>query len=180
MLVHKISLSECKKTEIILKDIFHTIIKLYYVSNHNGMNFEWWKTGKCINVWKVNNTLPNNLAIMNQEEQEIWKDQFWVRRLKLIKCLPKSREELTSVVVNSSNKLNREHSQTYVTRCLNKVKVKVTQRVWLFVTPWTNYTVHGILQARILEWVAFPFSAFAYGHSNQYEVVPHCTFVAFL
>ena len=27
----------------------------------------------------------------------------------------------------------------------------------LFVTPWTN-TVHGILQARILEWVAIPFS----------------------
>ena len=30
------------------------------------------------------------------------------------------------------------------------------------VTPWTiqsmDYTVHGILQARILEWVAFPFS----------------------
>ena len=30
-------------------------------------------------------------------------------------------------------------------------------RVQLFVTPWAN-TVHGILQARILEWVAFPFS----------------------
>ena len=28
--------------------------------------------------------------------------------------------------------------------------------VRLFVTPWT--TVHGILQARILEWIAFPFS----------------------
>ena len=25
-------------------------------------------------------------------------------------------------------------------------------------TPWTDYTVHGILQVRILEWVAFPFS----------------------
>ena len=24
-------------------------------------------------------------------------------------------------------------------------------------TPW-SYTVHGILQARILEWVAFPYS----------------------
>ena len=30
-------------------------------------------------------------------------------------------------------------------------------RVQLFATP-TDYTVHGILQARILEWVAFPFS----------------------
>ena len=25
-------------------------------------------------------------------------------------------------------------------------------------TPWSDYTVHGILQARILEWVAVPFS----------------------
>ena len=29
--------------------------------------------------------------------------------------------------------------------------------VWLFATPWAN-TVHGILQNRILEWVAIPFS----------------------
>ena len=28
----------------------------------------------------------------------------------------------------------------------------------LFATPWTMYIVHGILQARILEWVAVPFS----------------------
>ena len=31
---------------------------------------------------------------------------------------------------------------------------KSLSRVWLFPTPWT----HGILQARILEWVAVPFS----------------------
>ena len=37
------------------------------------------------------------------------------------------------------------------------VKVKVTQ---LCPTLWDprDYSVHGILQARILEWVAFPFS----------------------
>ena len=27
---------------------------------------------------------------------------------------------------------------------------KSLSHVWLFVTPWTDYTVHGILQARIL------------------------------
>ena len=37
-----------------------------------------------------------------------------------------------------------------------KWKWKSLSHVWLIVTPW--YTVHGILQARILEWVAFPFS----------------------
>ena len=36
-----------------------------------------------------------------------------------------------------------------------KVKVKVTQSCPTLCDP-IDYTVHGILQARILEWVAFP------------------------
>ena len=39
----------------------------------------------------------------------------------------------------------------------DKVKVKVTQLCLTLRDPM-DYTVHGILQARILEWVAFPFS----------------------
>ena len=38
----------------------------------------------------------------------------------------------------------------------NSLKVKSLSGVQFFATPY--YTVHGILQARILEWVAFPFS----------------------
>ena len=38
-----------------------------------------------------------------------------------------------------------------------KVKVKVAQLCPSLCDPM-DYTVHGILQARILEWVAFPFS----------------------
>ena len=38
-----------------------------------------------------------------------------------------------------------------------KVKVKVSQLCPTFCDPM-DYTVHGILQARILDWVAFPFS----------------------
>ena len=37
------------------------------------------------------------------------------------------------------------------------VKVKVAQSYPTLCNP-VYYTVHGILQARILEWVAFPFS----------------------
>ena len=37
------------------------------------------------------------------------------------------------------------------------VKVKVTQLCPTLCDPM-DYTVHGILQARILEWVAIPFS----------------------
>ena len=36
------------------------------------------------------------------------------------------------------------------------VKWKLLSRVWFCASPWT--IVHGILQARILEWVAVPFS----------------------
>ena len=38
-----------------------------------------------------------------------------------------------------------------------KVKVKVAQSCLTLCNPM-DYTVHGLLQARILEWVAFPFS----------------------
>ena len=38
-----------------------------------------------------------------------------------------------------------------------KVKVKVAQLCLTFCDP-VDYTVHVILQARILEWLAFPFS----------------------
>ena len=38
-----------------------------------------------------------------------------------------------------------------------KVKVKVAQSCPTLCDPM-DYTVHGILQARVLEWVAFPFS----------------------
>ena len=41
--------------------------------------------------------------------------------------------------------------------CPNEVKWKSLSRVPLFVNP-TDQMVHGILQARILEWVVFPFS----------------------
>ena len=38
------------------------------------------------------------------------------------------------------------------------MKWKLLSHVRLFVTPWTILIVHGILQAGILKWVAFPFS----------------------
>ena len=43
--------------------------------------------------------------------------------------------------------------------CLQTVKVKVkVAQVCLTLCDLMDYTVHGILQARTLEWVAFPFS----------------------
>ena len=45
----------------------------------------------------------------------------------------------------------------YYWRAKVKTKVKVSQWCPALCNP-TDYTVHGILQARILEWVALPFS----------------------
>ena len=49
-------------------------------------------------------------------------------------------------------------AQLYSFHTLGK-KVKSLSCVWLFATPWTvASTIHGILHARILEWVAISFS----------------------
>ena len=40
----------------------------------------------------------------------------------------------------------------------NKSEVKCLSRIRLFATPWTVASVHGIFQARILEWVDISFS----------------------
>ena len=50
-----------------------------------------------------------------------------------------------------------------------KVKVKVAQLCLTLCDPM-DYTVHGILQARILEWVAFPFSRGSFQARDQTQV----------
>ena len=57
-------------------------------------------------------------------------------------------------VSNSKEQLN---SGSWLTRVMKKKSVKVIQSCPTLCDPMV-YTVHGILQARILEWVAIPFS----------------------
>ena len=52
---------------------------------------------------------------------------------------------------------NRMTETTHASQNDCEVKVKVAQSCLTFCDPM-DYTVHGVLQARILEWVAFPFS----------------------
>ena len=52
---------------------------------------------------------------------------------------------------------------------ITKMKVKVSQSCPTLCEPM-DYTVHGILQARILEWVAFPFSRGSSQPRNQTQV----------
>ena len=50
-----------------------------------------------------------------------------------------------------------------------KVKLKVTQPCLTLYDPM-DYIVHGILQARIPEWIAYPFSSGSSRSRNQTEV----------
>ena len=52
-------------------------------------------------------------------------------------------------------------------------KVKATQLCLTLCDPM-DYTVYGILQARILEWVAFPFSRGTFPTQGSNPGLPHC------
>ena len=52
---------------------------------------------------------------------------------------------------------------------ITTVKVKVAQSCLALCDP-VDYTVHGILQSRILEWVAFPFSRGSSQFRDQTQV----------
>ena len=54
-----------------------------------------------------------------------------------------------------------------------EVKEKVTQSCPTLCNP-TDYTAHGILQARTVEWVAFPFSRGIFPTQGLNPGLPHC------
>ena len=56
-----------------------------------------------------------------------------------------------------------------------KVKVKVAQSCPTFCDPMDD-TVHGILQAGILEWVAFPFSRGSFQPRDSTQVSNELTY----
>ena len=56
---------------------------------------------------------------------------------------------------------------------IQKMKMKVAQSCLTLCDPM-DYPVHGILQATILAWVAFPFSRGSCPPGDQTEVSRHC------
>ena len=54
-------------------------------------------------------------------------------------------------------------------KVMSQIKVKVSQLCPTLCDPM-DYIVHGILQARILEWVAFPFSRGSSQSRDQTQV----------
>ena len=68
--------------------------------------------------------------------------------------------------IKSSSKPDPKLSLNYIT---SKVKVKVTQSCLALCDP-LDCIVHGILQARILEWIALPFSRWSSQPMDQTQV----------
>ena len=64
----------------------------------------------------------------------------------MTKCLELAKKDITMIIISVLKKLE--------TSKICESYLVVYNSLW----PHGLYTVHGILQARILEWVAFPFS----------------------
>ena len=79
----------------------------------------------------------------------------WVQSLGWEDPLEKGKATHSSILASSP--WGRKESDTTERLIWSEVKVKVTQSCLTLCDPM-DYIVHGILQARILEWVAFPFS----------------------
>ena len=74
---------------------------------------------------------------------------------------------LSSTWDSRGNLATLQKARKYLFLLLNlQVKVEIAQLCLTLYNPM-GYTVHGILQARILEWVAFPFSKGSSKPSNQ-------------
>ena len=68
-----------------------------------------------------------------------------------------TKGSVNSMHVNLFMKEDRGLKKAVVTACMYESEVKVTQSCLTLCNPM-DYIVHGILQARILDWVAFFFS----------------------
>ena len=103
-----------------------------------GMSVELFKTLK-----------DDAVKIFHSICQQIWKTQQWPQAWKRIILIP--------IPKKGSTKECASHQTIALISHASKVKVKVAQSCLTLCHPM-DYTVREILQARILEWVAYPFS----------------------
>ena len=86
--------------------------------------------------WTVTHQAPRSMGFSSQE---------WVA-ISFSRDLPDPRIEFEFPLLAG---------RFFTTKAREKWEWKSFSPLWLFVTQWP-YTGHGILQARILEWVSFP------------------------
>ena len=85
---------------------------------------------------------------------------------------------LSEIKTNTPKGETKDESQTngsYKIRQIinNGIYIYMLSRVWLFVIPWTvvyQASLHGIFQARVLEWVAISFSRGSFWPRDQTQV----------
>ena len=104
-----------------------------------------------------------------------WAKMWLLSPLRVLPCvLQAATGELLLIVKHSKSVVTQAFHSTFITTLWNRycyhTKMKELTRVqsteysfshvWLFITTWTcsprGSSVHGISQARILEWVAMP------------------------
>ena len=94
-----------------------------------------------MHMWRLNDTLLKNQWVNEESKREL-KNTFWQMKMEI------------------------KHTKVY-----EKVKVLVTQSCLILCNPINcnqpGSSVHGILQARKLEWVAIPFSRASSQPRNQ-------------
>ena len=77
--------------------------------------------------------------------------------------------QLEIITLSEVSQKDKCHMASLICGIQSEVKVKVTQSCPTLCDPM-DYTVHGILQARILGWVAFPFSRASSQPRDQTQV----------
>ena len=82
-----------------------------------------------------------------------------------VKCSGVSVSKQTEMIIPSE--VSQKEKDKY--HMISLVKAKVAQLCLTLCDP-IDYTVHGILQARVLEWVAFPFSRGSSQSRDQTQV----------
>jgi len=73
---------------------------------------------------------------------------------------------------------DRKYQIEVIVELENTVTVKVAQFCLTLCDPMV-YMVHGILQARILEWIAFPFSRGFSQPRDRTRVILHCRWILY-
>ena len=132
---------------------------IYFCFTDYTKSFVWipTKCGKLLKRWEYQITLPISWEIcmwVKKQQLEPYMEQLTGSKLgkrvsrSALSSPQKVYGELKCWIVSISSHLFQE---------VILESVKVSQSCPTLCVPM-NYTVHGILQARILQWVAFPFS----------------------
>ena len=98
------------------------------------------------------NVRPKNIELL---DINIGRTHFDINHRKIL-------YDPSPIIMEIKTKINKWELINLKCFCTVKVKVKSFSHVRLFVTPvgcsLPGSSVHGIFQARVLEWVAIPFS----------------------